>query len=58
MQIDVDCKNVTQIVYLQVDLPAIAAKFQERHGRSLQQAVESETSGDYRKALLKLLNKK
>ncbi|KAK7504860.1 hypothetical protein BaRGS_00003888, partial [Batillaria attramentaria] len=42
----------------EVDLPAIKAKFQERHGRSLRAAIEDETSGDYRKALLKLVDKK
>ncbi|XP_076464205.1 uncharacterized protein LOC143296253 [Babylonia areolata] len=42
----------------EVDLPAIKAKFQKRHGRSLRDAIESETSGDYRKALIKIVDKK
>ncbi|KAL8603634.1 hypothetical protein ACOMHN_005576 [Nucella lapillus] len=42
----------------EVDLPAIKSTFQERHGRSLRSAIESETSGDYRKALLKIVDKK
>ncbi|XP_070182546.1 annexin A6-like [Littorina saxatilis] len=42
----------------EVDLPAIKAKFQERHKKSLKAAIESETSGDYRKALIKIVEKK
>lgn len=46
------------LLYLQVDLPAIKAKFQERHGRSLREAIEKETKEDNREALLKILDKK
>ncbi|PVD26804.1 hypothetical protein C0Q70_14483 [Pomacea canaliculata] len=42
----------------EVDLPAIKAKFQERHGRSLREAIEKETKEDNREALLKILDKK
>jgi hypothetical protein len=41
----------------QVDLAAIKVKFLERHGRELYEAVKDETGGDYRKALLKILDK-
>jgi hypothetical protein len=39
-----------------VDLPAIKAAFQAKHGKSLYNEVKSETSGDYEKMLLGLLD--
>jgi hypothetical protein len=52
------CSGIFLYIYvLQVDLAAIKVKFLERHGRELHEAVKDETSGDYRKALLKILDK-
>ena len=42
----------------QVDLPAIKTQFQTRHGRSLRAAIEDDTSGDYKRALVKIVDKK
>lgn len=37
------------------DLPAIKGKFQEKYKKSLTEAVRSDTSGDFRKLLLAIL---
>ncbi|XP_010219906.1 PREDICTED: annexin A13 [Tinamus guttatus] len=38
------------------DLPAIKEKFQQKYNKSLAEAVQSDTSGDFRKLLLALLH--
>ncbi|RUS90654.1 hypothetical protein EGW08_001554, partial [Elysia chlorotica] len=41
----------------EVDLPAISAAYQSRHGQELKEAVKSDTSGDYGKVLIKIIEK-
>ena len=42
---------------VQIDLGAIAASFQSRHGRGLTDAIRDETKGDQRRALVKVVEK-
>ncbi|XP_012938085.1 titin homolog [Aplysia californica] len=42
----------------EVDLPAIKSKYQQLYKRSLRQDIESDTSGDYKNTLLKIVDKK
>lgn len=46
---------VVPVVFPQVDLPGIKAKFQEKYQKSLSDMVRSDTSGDFRKLLVALL---
>lgn len=41
---------------LQIDLENIKAKYSELYGRELQEAIDRECSGDYKKMLISLLN--
>ncbi|GFS09018.1 annexin [Elysia marginata] len=41
----------------EVDLPAITAAYQSRHGQPLKEAVTKDTSGDYGKVLVKIIEK-
>ena len=42
----------------QIDLADIKVKFKEMYEKTLKEAIESDTSGDYRKMLLSLINEK
>jgi len=44
---------MTQFTY---ELPAVAAAYQRKYGKSLESAIKSETSGNYEKMLCALLN--
>ena len=49
--------KLTRFVILnrEKDIGAIAAAYEERHGKALQEAIESETSGDFKSMLVALL---
>lgn len=44
-------------IYFQLDLPAIKGHYQELYDKPLKADVEKETSGDYRKTLVKIIDK-
>ena len=49
---------LTYLFTQQIDLAAIAARFKELVGKSLDKAIEDETSGDYKKMLLAIVKEK
>ncbi|XP_040835378.1 annexin A13 [Ochotona curzoniae] len=53
---DEDTLIAILVTRAEVDLPGIKAKFQEKYQKSLTDMVRSDTSGDFRKLLVALLN--
>ena len=47
----------TLLFLFQTDLPTIKGKYKSLYGQPLRDAVKKETSGDYQKALLALIDK-
>lgn len=46
------------MLFLQVDLAAIKTKYEELYKKSLSDSIEGETSGDYKKLILALIQDK
>ena len=47
--------NMSFSLVLQIDLDDIKAKYKELYGKTLDKAIDSECSGDYKKLLLALI---